>query len=184
VASAFAHAAAGAALWPLFRTARLPRRAWAAGALCAVLPDADVLAFGLGVAYGDLFGHRGLTHSLAFATVLAWLVLAAAYPARRWPADRGRLWAYLALATASHGVLDAMTTGGLGVAFLAPLENDRYFFPWRPIAVSPIGVRPFFTARGLAVLANETLWVGVPAGLLAWGAARFRPVDGSRQQEE
>jgi len=141
-----------------------------------VLPDADVLGFGLGVAYGDLLGHRGLTHSLAFAALLAWLVLAAAYPARRWPAARGRLWAYLALATASHGVLDAMTTGGLGVAFLAPFENGRYFFPWRPIAVSPIGVRPFFTRRGLAVLANEALWIGVPAALLAWGAARFRRV--------
>ena len=149
-----------------------------------MLPDADVLAFHFGIAYGDLFGHRGLTHSLAFAAVVAWLVLAAAYPARRWPTDRGRLWAYLALAIASHGVLDAMTTGGLGVAFLAPVENGRYFFPWRPIAVSPIGVRPFFTGRGLAVLANEALWVGVPAVLLAWGAARLRRVDSCGQQDE
>ena len=67
-----------------------------------------------------------------------------------------------------------MTTGGLGVALLAPLSNTRYFFPWRPIAVSPIGIRPFFTLHGLAILANEALWVGLPPLALAWMGTRYR----------
>jgi inner membrane protein len=177
MASVFAHAIAGAALWPLFRTTRLPRRGWVAGAVLAAVPDVDVVAFAFGVAYGDPLGHRGLTHSLLFAALLAGgAPLALAPSAHLRPAERVRLWAYLALATASHGVLDAMTTGGLGVAFFAPFEEIRYFFPWRPIAVSPIGVRPFFSERGAAVLANEALWVGLPSALLAWIAARLRPL--------
>src|SRR5215831_7502105 len=50
---------------------------------------------------------------------------------------RFALFAYLFLATASHGVLDAMTNGGLGVAFFSPFDTTRYFLPWRPIRVSP-----------------------------------------------
>ena len=74
---------------------------------------------------------------------------------------------YLFLATASHGVLDAMTNGGLGVAFLSPFDNSRYFLPWRPIRVSPIGLGRFFGQRGYLVLQNELLWIWLPAGLFA-----------------
>jgi inner membrane protein len=174
VASAFAHAAAGAALWPLFRTARTPRLTWALGAALAVLPDADVLGFRFGVPYGAPLGHRGLTHALLVAALVGgaagW-----ALARRADQRDAARLAAYLALAMATHGLLDAMTTGGLGVALLAPFDMRRYFFQWRPIAVSPLGVRPFFTQRGLAVLANEALWVGFPALAVASLGTRLRP---------
>ncbi len=177
MASAFAHAAAGAALWPLFRTPRASRRTWALGAVLATLPDLDVIGFRFGVPYGALLGHRGLTHSLLVAIVvggaLAWFI------ARQWhsPRDQLLLSAYLILALASHGLLDAMTTAGMGVALLAPIDNTRYFFPWRPIAVSPLGLRPFFTLRGIAILANEALWVGVPSLAIACiGAWVRRPI--------
>jgi hypothetical protein len=39
------------------------------------------------------------------------------------------LIAHFSFVTASHGMLDAMTDGGLGVAFFAPFDNARYFFP-------------------------------------------------------
>jgi len=77
------------------------------------------------------------------------------------------LWTYFFVATASHGFLDAMTNGGLGVAFFSPFDNTRYFLPWRPIVVSPISVNRFFSERGLAVLQSELLWIWIPAGLLA-----------------
>ena len=38
------------------------------------------------------------------------------------------IFAYLFLATASHGVLDAMTNGGLGIAFFSPINNRRFSF--------------------------------------------------------
>lgn len=47
----------------------IPPRLLFAGVVLAMLPDADVLAFKFGVAYGNVFGHRGFTHSLLFAFV-------------------------------------------------------------------------------------------------------------------
>jgi inner membrane protein len=91
------------------------------------------------------------------------------------PASAGcSLWSYFFLATASHGLLDAMTDGGLGVAFFSPFNNARYFLPWRPIRVSPIGVSRFFTDRGLEVLKSELFWIWLPAALLVASAWLIR----------
>jgi flavin-binding protein dodecin len=86
------------------------------------------------------------------------------------------LWLYLFLAMASHGLLDALTNGGLGIALFAPLENSRYFFPVTPIQVSPIGIRRFFRGGGLAVLASELPWVWLPSLLLAGIALGWKRV--------
>jgi inner membrane protein len=75
------------------------------------------------------------------------------------------LFEYLFVATASHGLLDAMTNGGLGGAFFSPFSNHRYFLPWKPIRVSPISVHRFFSGRGYAVLQSELLWIWVPAAI-------------------
>ena len=53
----------------------IPPRLLLAGVAIAMLPDADVLAFKLGVAYGHVFGHRGFTHSLLFAFALPTLAM-------------------------------------------------------------------------------------------------------------
>lgn len=53
----------------------------------------------------------------------------------------------LFLSTNSHAMLDAMTIGGLGAGFFISFENTRYFFEWRPIQVSPIGIERFFLNR-------------------------------------
>ena len=140
---------------------------WLAGAACAVLPDLDVLAFRFGIPYEHVLGHRGITHSAAFSAAFAALLVVLAFRGGVSGLGAGRLWLYLALATLSHAALDAMTDGGLGVALLAPFENGRYFLPFRPIEVSPIGVRRFFTERGVAVLASELIWVGLPSLVFA-----------------
>jgi len=70
-----------------------------------------------------------------------------------------------------------MTDGGLGVAFFSPCDNQRYFLPWRPIHVSPIGAGRFFTHRGLEVLQSELLWIWLPATLLATSAWLLRRRD-------
>jgi inner membrane protein len=133
-----------------------------------MIPDLDVVGFRFGIHYGDFWGHRGFTHSLAFAALLAGVVLIMGFPDGVPNLGRLSLWAYLFLATASHGFLDAMTDGGLGVAFFAPFDNTRYFLPWTPVRVSPIGVSRFFSRRGLAVVRSELLWVWVPAAALAF----------------
>jgi inner membrane protein len=166
MASAFSHAIAALSIGACFPSGA-PKRFWIAGALCSVLPDLDVIGFGFGLQYGDPLGHRGLTHSLAFAAALAALVTFTVFRAGLPGINKRILFGYLFLATASHGLLDAMTDGGLGVAFFAPFSNTRYFLPWTPIHVSPIGLSRFFTDRGLDVLKSEVIWIWIPAGLLA-----------------
>jgi inner membrane protein len=107
-----------------------------------------------------------VTGTFAFAAVLATLALPVARGRGEAPSPP-RLWTYLFLAAASHGILDAMTDGGLGIALLAPFDDTRYFFPFRPIEVSPINIRRFLSGRGLAVLASELLWVWLPSAALA-----------------
>src|SRR5205085_10660210 len=143
-------------------------------ALCAAVPDADVLGVFAGVPPGSLLGHRGLTHSLAFAAALAAILTPLLVP----PGTRRRLWVYLFLATASHGVLDGMTNGGVGIAYFAPFDPSRHHLPWRPIAVSPLGLRRFLTPRALTPLANESLYLWLPSAafaLTAWLMTRRRP---------
>ena len=77
------------------------------------LPDADVIGFGFGIAYGDPWGHRGATHSLLFALTLGVLVGVGARYFNR-PALRTGVLA--ALVVASHGLLDTLTNGGGGIA--------------------------------------------------------------------
>jgi len=167
VASAFSHAVAALGIGACFYRPGVPRRVWVTGAICSVIPDLDVIGFRFGIHYGDFWGHRGFTHSILFAALLASAGLLIGF--RRDLPGLGLipLWTYFFLATASHGLLDAMTDGGLGVAFFAPFDNHRYFLPWTPMRVSPIGVGRFFTVRGFAVLQSELLWIWLPAALLA-----------------
>lgn len=157
----FTHAVVGASISALGRPADV--RLGLAAAACAAAPDLDVLPIWFGAPWGHVLGHRGITHSLAFAAVLAVMIAATAF--------RGRgglgVWLGLFAATASHGLLDAMTDGGIGIAFFAPFDDGRYFLPWRPIPVSPISLGRFFSARGATVLRAEVLGIWVPAVLLA-----------------
>ncbi|MCA1613487.1 MAG: metal-dependent hydrolase [Acidobacteria bacterium] len=172
----FTHAFAAAALGHIYARREMPARFWLLSALCAVLPDADVVGLYFGVRYGDLLGHRGLSHSLAFAAA-AGLAVALVFFRDERPRRRERLplALYFAAVTASHGVLDALTDGGLGVAFFAPFDAGRYFLPWTPIKVSPIGA-DFFGGRGLRVLASELAWVWLPSLALVaavWAARKL-----------
>jgi inner membrane protein len=134
-----------------------------AASVCSIIPDVDVIAFGLGIRYGDMFGHRGFTHSLTFAVALG--ALATAILFHHSHASHLVIFLYLFLSTLSHPLLDALTNGGLGVGFFAPFSNKRYFFPYRPIEVSPIGVSSFFSYRGFEVLLSELRWVWLPSSI-------------------
>lgn len=139
------------------------QRLLAAGAIAAMLPDADVVAFKLHIAYADHFGHRGATHSVAFAVLLA-LIAGLGY--RRLNSPPWQSGLFIGLAALSHPLLDACTDGGLGVALGWPLSDARWFAPFHPIAVSPIGAR-FFSERGWQVMASEFCWVWLPTAVIA-----------------
>ncbi len=152
----------------------VPVRLWAAGGVAAVLPDLDVLAFHFHIPYAAEMGHRGLSHSLLAALVLAVLALCAAPWLR---CTRGAAFAFVGVCAASHGLLDMCTNGGLGVALWWPLSTQRHFFPWHPIEVSPISVRQLLSGRGWMVLQSELRWVWAPAlaaAALLWALRRLR----------
>jgi inner membrane protein len=114
----------------------------------SLVPDLDVVAFKFGIPYGAPFGHRGATHSIAFALVMgvaAWLLT------RSWKSTIA-----LTVVVLSHPLLDMLTDGGLGVGLFWPITSERFFFPWRPLPVAPIGVG-MLSARGLYVLAVEAV---------------------------
>ena len=138
---------------------------WALTAACAMLPDVDAIAFVFRIPYRSMLGHRGITHSIAFAVLTGLVVGMIASVKTRGQLSRTTLILYFTLVTLSHPLLDAMTNGGLGVAIFAPFSAARYFLPWRPIEVSPIGMG-FFSARGLEVVASEIVWVWLPAILI------------------
>ena len=129
----------------------VPRRAVVAGIAGSIIPDLDVAAFALGIPYEHPLGHRGFTHSIFFALLYA--AACALLLHTRFP--------FIFLCTVSHTLLDALTDGGLGVAFLSPFSNERYFLPWTPIRVSPIGAG-FVSLRGLETLMSEVVWVWGP----------------------
>lgn len=166
--SAFTHAYFALTLRAVYPADPRRVRLTALGMVCSMLPDADVLGYWSGVPYEHVCGHRGITHSLLFAIVLG---IAAGSLAFRDARLGSKLWLtrvrYLSFATLSHAVLDMLTNGGLGIAFLAPFSDARWFFPWRPIEVAPLSVSAFFTEAGLAVFVSELLWVWVPATVLA-----------------
>jgi inner membrane protein len=148
-----------------FRFATKSLKFWILSIACSSLPDADVIGYRwLYIPTYEFFGHRGFFHSPFFAVLLSIIIVGVFY--RREVIFSKKWWTYFIyffILTASHGLLDALTNGGNGIALLSPLTNERYFFPWTPIEVSPLSIGAFLSRRGLTVLASELLWIWLPA---------------------
>jgi inner membrane protein len=153
---------------------RISRPLLGAGIIASMLPDADVILFRLGATYDTAWSHRGFSHSLAFAIFLG---LIAAIALRR-VARPLVAFGFVAIAAASHGLLDMMTNGGHGIAILWPVTDQRYFFDWRPIRVAPLALNRF-PARAAAIVRTELLWIWVPAFLVALGLRSWRRREGA-----
>ena len=163
MASAFSHALVAIAFGNSFKQKIVTVKFFILGCLCAVIPDLDVIMLRF-VAYEHPLGHRGFFHSLFFCLVLSVIVTLIFYRKEKLVSHNGKLLVlYFFLCGASHGLLDMCTNGGLGVALFAPFDNTRYFFPFRPIQVSPIGIGNFFSYRGLRVIKSEFVWIVIPA---------------------
>ncbi len=163
--TAFAHGLVGAALAVAVPTAGSRWRLAAGLSAAAILPDLDVVGFWLGVPYAHDLGHRGFSHSLPFAALLGVLAPITLHRDARGLA-RLRYALLYALATASHGLLDAFTGGGLGVGLWIPFSDERYFAPFRPLMTSSLNPAHAFGQRGLRVLLNESLWIGLPLAVI------------------
>lgn len=150
--------------------AKVPLSLIALGMAASAVPDVDVVAFKFGIAYEDALGHRGASHALLTSALLALLLTPLA---RRFEMPPVRMFLFIFVSAASHGLLDMLTDGGLGAAVLWPFSETRYFAPVRPIEVSPIG-SGFFSKRGLEVLTSELVWIWLPLLLIAISFTQWR----------
>jgi inner membrane protein len=143
----------------------ISRRLLVAGVAASILPDMDVLAFHLGIAYEHALGHRGFSHALFSAGVIGLVAMlgSAWFNSPRW-----RVFLFVAICMASHGLLDMMTDGGKGVALFWPFSEQRHFFPWHGIEVSPLRLDRILSGRGIEVALSELRWVWLPAAAAAF----------------
>lgn len=164
MATIYTHGIVGLGLGKLATGRRMPVLFWILVFLLPMVPDLDVFGIYWNIPYdGRPLSHRGFTHSLCFALVLGLLVSALTFKAFK--ASFWFLWAVYFVATASHGLLDAFTNGGYGIAFFWPFDSTRYGPRWGPIQVSDIGFEfpDFRTSRSVR---TELLWVWLPTALL------------------
>ncbi|HUW28647.1 MAG TPA: metal-dependent hydrolase [Sulfuriferula sp.] len=159
MATPISHLAVPLALSAALGPDMVPAGLMALALACAVLPDIDAVGLWLGIPYAHAFGHRGFTHSLPFSLALAG---AGSLFAPELGAAPSIAFLVLFVSAASHGLLDAMTNGGLGIAFFSPFSNRRYFLPWRVIEVSPLSIFELVSWRGLRVLGSEVRYVWIP----------------------
>ncbi|HMA12574.1 MAG TPA: metal-dependent hydrolase, partial [Steroidobacteraceae bacterium] len=132
MATPLSHLAVPLALSVALGPDQVPPGLLALALVVALLPDLDALGLWLGIPYEHALGHRGFTHSLPFAVVMAGAGTLLAPAAGAQPA---LAFCVLAASAASHGLLDGMTNGGLGIAFFSPFSSRRHFLPWRVIEV-------------------------------------------------
>ena len=141
--------------------------------IASILPDIDVIGFRLGIPYHHWLGHRGFLHSISFAVLMGLIGMSFSKVFKVKPLI---VFLVLFLSTVSHGLLDAITDGGLGIALLSPFSEKRFFFPWQPISVSPLSLDRFFSARGWTVIRSELIWVWLPCLLLGISGIVFRKI--------
>ena len=130
--SSIAHASVAVLASPLLDARWRTPRVIGLTAAAAAAPDLDAIGRPFGYAdVGFLGGHRALTHSVFAALVVG--AIALAFVARTTvPRDGVRIALFVFCVVASHGLLDAFTTYGDGVAIFAPFSWYRWKSPWQP----------------------------------------------------
>jgi len=157
MATVYTHAIVGLGLARLSTKRTMPWQFWTVTGLLPIVPDLDVFLTG---SYGTALGHRGITHSLLFASVLGGLTAAATF--RRFHLAWWRLALLFFIILSSHGLLDAMTKGGENVPFFWPFGGR--FGNWGPLSVSDIAF-DLQDPRYSRAIRRELLWVWLPMSL-------------------
>ncbi len=155
----------GAAIGQAGWSKTLGRRAILVGALCGIAPDLDVLA-AIGGEWASLVHHRGLTHALIFAPLVA-LPLGKLIHKLTKQGD-WKQWAHLAFwALWTHPLLDVFTTYGTQLAI--PFSDRRF-------AIDGVSIiDPIYTLPLIAALVLGRVWRARPERVrkLAAGALLF-----------
>jgi inner membrane protein len=130
--------------------------------IASLLPDLDVLMLRW-FPYSHPLSHRGLGHSLLFALIAAFCITIACRCAGILHGKLPTLllaWLLIFTVMGSHGLLDALTDGGLGIGLFSPLNLRRYFFSIRPIPVALLSPSAMFCPYMLKVYTVEVALFG------------------------
>jgi inner membrane protein len=168
MATIYTHGIVGLGLGKLFTDRHMHWGFWVLAGILPMVPDCDV--FWWQIPYGSPYGHRGFTHSLLFALAVG--AIAAGLTYRRFKAPFLDLAGFFFVVTASHGILDAFTNGGYGIAFFWPFDTSRYG-PWGPIQVSDIAFEiPDW--RYSRTVRTELLWAWLPTATIVGLVSLYR----------
>lgn len=136
--------------------------------LVSMLPDFDGIGYYFGIPYEHFLGHRGFSHSIVFSAIIAILFTYFCVKQKYIePKQYKFIFINFFVIGVSHGILDAMTNGGLGIALFSPFNNARFFLPWQPIIVSAILPQYFFQMNGILVFKREILYLILPSIILS-----------------
>jgi inner membrane protein len=130
----------------------------------AILPDADLISRLFGIPHTHDFGHRGATHTILFALLLAAI---AAFHAGKLLVRRRVAFLFIFFSALSHPLSDMLTNGGKGIMLFWPFDSTRFAWAVRPVEVSPILLRGFEDGRIWSVLMSEVQWLWGPAIVIA-----------------
>lgn len=175
--STLSHAAVAIAAGAVLSPRPAPKHFWLVSIACAVIADVDLALFLCGVPYDHFFGHRGFFHSIFFGLLVS--IAATKYVSsvgEGFPEARVRYFTLFFLLFVSHGLLDALSNGSIGVALFSPFDPTRYFFPSRPISM--IRIKVFLTAGSFAAIRSELLCVWMPSFLVVLITTLVRNVAG------
>jgi inner membrane protein len=140
---------------------------WVLSGFLPIIPDFDAFS---SAAYGTPFGHRGFTHSFVFALAIG--VITAGLTFKYFKIIFWQLALFYFAITASHGILDAFTTGGYGILWLWPFSDDRFGL-WGPIKVADIGFE-WPNPRTSRAVRSELFWVWLPTTLIVGALTSVR----------
>jgi inner membrane protein len=175
VCSPTTHAFVAAAMGRIYTPGIMPLKFWLLAMFCAVLPDCSAIFTRFGVSDYSLLGHRNFTHSLFFAVIASFVAVWLGFrDVKLFSRHSLSLWLFFFLCTASHGFLDSLTNGGLGIAFYSPFSDERYFMPWTPVEVPEITPQQFLGKWGKKVILSELIWICLPMLTLMLLVVTFR----------
>lgn len=173
MATTYTHAVVGLGIAQIYVPGRRRWLYWLLAGFLAAAPDLDAFST---ATYGALLGHRGITHTLVFALWLGFLTASLTFRPLR--ANLWVLTGVFFLATASHGLLDALTRGGMSVPFFWPVTDQRYG-NWGPIPVSDLAFE-IPDPRESRALHSELWWVWLPTAVFVGTLALYRFVSAAR----
>jgi inner membrane protein len=181
MSSPFGHALAGLTIAAAFTQGKPPRRTMALAVACALAPDLDWFTGFLKLSGGNSLSHRGISHSLLAAVLIAATAMLVGFRPHLRSLSH---WGCMIAAALSHGVLDACTFGGTGAAVLLPDSDTRFVCIWQPIFVSPIPLSGKLLDWLLFSLGTELVWIGIPALLILTGLRAMHWVRLFRKRSE